>query len=72
MEENDLDSFVTSVIEETTINESRLNYNKNQAKAKRIIYDSMKDNLMSMVTPLKTSKECFETLMNLYEKKDPS
>ena len=26
---------------------------------------------MSVVTPLITPKECFETLMNLYEKKDP-
>ena len=36
------------------------------------MYDSMKDNLMSMITPLKTTKECFETLTNLYEKKDPT
>ena len=27
---------------------------------------------MSMITPLKTSKECFDTLMNLYEKKAPT
>ena len=32
----------------------------------------MKDNLMSMITPLKTTKECFDTLTNLYEKKDPT
>ena len=32
----------------------------------------MKDNLMSLITPLKTTKECFDTLMNLYEKKAPT
>ena len=45
---------------------------KNQAKEKRIIYDSMKDNLMSVITPLKTTKECFNTLTNIYEKKVPT
>ena len=30
----------------------------------------MKGNLMSVITQLKTTKECFDTLMNLYEKKD--
>ena len=32
----------------------------------------MKDNLMSVITPLKTEKECFDTLTNLYEKKAPT
>ena len=72
LEEHDLESFVTYAIEEPTTNAGRTNYKKNQAKAKRIIYDSVKDNLMSVITPLKTTKECFDTLMNLYEKKDPT
>ena len=72
LEEHDIDSFVTSVIEEPTTNTGKKIYKKNQAKAKRIIYDSMKDNLMPVITPLKTAKECFDTLMNLYEKKDPT
>ena len=72
IEQNDLDSFVTIVIKEPTTNERRKNYNNNKAKEKRIIYDSVKDNIMSVVTPLKKSKECFDTLMNLYEKKAPT
>ena len=32
----------------------------------------MKGNLMSVITPLKTTKECHNTLTNLYEKKAPS
>ena len=40
--------------------------------AKQIIYESVKDNLMSVITPLKMEKECFDTLRNLYEKKAPT
>ena len=52
LEEHDLDSFVIIVIEEPTTNVGRTNYKKNQAKAKGIIYDSVKDNLMSVITPI--------------------
>jgi hypothetical protein len=38
----------------------------------RIIFDSVKDNIMPVIAPLKTAKECFDTLSNLYEKKAPS
>ena len=44
LEEDDLDSFVTSMIEDPTTNAGRTNYKKNQAKEKRMIYDSVKDN----------------------------
>ena len=57
--ENDLDSFVTIVIKEPTTNTGRTNYKKNQSKENRIIYDSVKDNLMSVITPLKMAKKCF-------------
>ena len=43
-----------------------------QAKAKRVIFDSVKDNLMVVLAPLRTTKECFDTLANLYEKKSPT
>ena len=56
LEEHYLDSFVTSVIKEPTTNSVRTNYKSNQAKAKQIIYDSVKDNLMSVITPLKTAR----------------
>ena len=72
LEEHDLDSFMNYVVRDPTTNATRQNYNKNQSKEKRIIYDFMKDNIMSVITPLKTTKECFETLTNLYEKKDPT
>ena len=71
LEKHYLDTFVTTVIEEPTINAGRTNYKKNQAKAKRIIYDSVKDNLMSLITPLKSKNECFDrhkSLLGPYSK----
>ena len=72
LEEHDLDGYVSFVVEEPTANAGRTAFKKNQAKSKRIIYDSVKDNLMMVITSLKIAKECFVTLTNLYEKKDPS
>ena len=45
---------------------------KKQEKEKSIINDIMNDNLMSMITPLKTTKESFETNTNTYKKKAPT
>ena len=44
---------------------------RKQAKARRIIYDSVKGTLMLVITLLNTAKECFDTLTNLYRKKAP-
>ena len=43
LEENDLDDIVFNVSEEPTSNAGRLAYKKKQAKARRIIYDSVKE-----------------------------
>ena len=72
LEENDLDDIVFNVSEEPTSNASRLAYKKKQAKARRIIYDSVKETVIANITALKTAKECFDTLANLYEIKAPS
>ena len=72
LEENDLDDLVINVVEEPTTNVGRAAFKRRQAKARMIIYNSIKDNLMLVITPLKAAKECFDTLTNLYEKKAPS
>ena len=72
LEENDLDDIVFNVTEEPTSNAGRLAYKKKQAKARRIIYDSVKETMMPNITTLNIAKECFDTLANLYEKKAPS
>ena len=56
LEENDLDDIVFNTIEEPTSNAHRVAYKKKQAKARRIIYDSVKETLMPNITSLKTAK----------------
>lgn len=68
LEEYDLDSFVTSVVKEPTTNAGRSTFKKNHVKAKRIIFDSVKDNIMTVLTPLKTAKECFDTHKSVSDK----
>jgi hypothetical protein len=68
LEEGDLDELVTKVMEEPTSNAGGATY-KRQAEAKRVDFDSVKDNTMSLIAHLRTAKECFDALANLYEKK---
>ena len=72
LDENDLDDLVINAMDKPTSNAGRLAFKKKKSKARRIIYDSVKETLMPTITPLKTTKECFDTLTNLYEKKAPS
>ena len=72
LEENDLDDIVFNVTEEPTTNVGRLAYKRKQGKARRVIYDSIIEELMPNITSSKTAKECYDTLVNLYEKKAPS
>ena len=72
LEENDIDHYVTSMVKEPSTNVGRTAFKKNQAKERRIIYDSVKENLMPVITPLKTTKECYDTLVKLFETKAPS
>ena len=61
-----------NVSEEPTSNAGRIAYKKKHAKARRIIYGYVKETLMPNITSLKTAKECFDNLTNLYEKKASS
>jgi hypothetical protein len=72
LEEDDLDELVTRVMEEPTSNAGRVAYKKRQTKAKRVIFYSVKDSMMSFIVHLRTTKECFDALANLYEKKAPT
>ena len=56
LEESDLDDLVTRDVEEPTANQGRATFKKKQAKAKRIIFYSIKDNLMLVIAPLKQLK----------------
>jgi hypothetical protein len=68
LQEHDLSQYVTIVVEEHTTNARRAAFRKIQAKAKQIIFDSVKGSIMSAMTSLMTIKDCMDTLVNLYEK----
>ena len=72
LEESDLDRYVTKVVEEPTDDARETAYKKNQAKEKRIIYDFVKGHLIPIISPLKIAKECYNTLIKLFETKIPS
>jgi hypothetical protein len=57
LKESDLDDLVTRVLEEPTSNIGREAYKKRQAKAKRFIFDLVKDNMMPFIGHLRTTKE---------------
>jgi hypothetical protein len=71
LQEHDLEKYVTTVVEEPMNNAGRLAFSKSQAKAKKIIFDSIKESIMTAMTSLMTVKECMDTLVNLYEKQAP-
>jgi len=66
LQELELDHFVTTVVEEPTTNVGRDALRRNQAKAKQVIFDSVKDNIMHVLTSVMTTKDCYDTLVNLY------
>ena len=68
LEEHDLDQFVTSEVDIPTSVTGRSAFKRNQAKAKRIIFYSVKYSIMIVLTPLTLAKECFDTLTNQSEK----
>jgi hypothetical protein len=68
LQEHKLEQYVTTVVEEPTTNAERVAFKKSQAKAKRIIFDSVKDSIMPTMTSLMTTTDCMDTLVNLYEK----
>jgi hypothetical protein len=63
---------VTTVVEEPTNNAGRVTFRKSQAKAKQIIFDSVKESIIPAMTSLMTAKDCMDTLVNLYDKQAPS
>jgi hypothetical protein len=67
-----LDELVTRVIEEPTSNIGREAYKKRRAKDKRVIFYSVKENMMPLIGHLRTAKECFDALENIYENKAPT
>ena len=52
----DLDDIILNVTEEPTTYAGRLAYKRKQGKARRVIYDSIREELMPNITSLKAAK----------------
>jgi hypothetical protein len=72
LEENELQNHVKEVIPEPEGAEEKAKYKKNEAKAKRILIDSIKDHLIPHVVELKTAKEVYDALVGLFESNNTS
>ena len=64
--------LVTRNFEEPTAVTARAAYRKKQDKAKRLIFESIKDSMMPLVQSLPTAKDCMDTLSKMYDVDAPS
>ena len=67
LQENDLDKFVKEEVKEPEEVEANSKHKKDMIVAKRIIADSIKDNLIPQVTSRRKRKKMFDTLSILFE-----
>ena len=70
LEENDLEGFIEEDIPEPEGDKEKAKHKKSMVKAKRIIADSIKNHLIPHVSSVKTSKQIFDALSQLYEGKN--
>ena len=70
LEENDLDNYISEEVPSSQGDEDKDIHKKNLVKAKRIIAYSIKDHLIPHVSSLKTPKEVFDALTQLFEGKN--
>jgi len=69
LEENDLDDYVNNVIAAPSDDVEKATHKKNQAKAKGILIDSVKDHFLPHISQKKTANEIYDSLTNLFERK---
>ena len=67
IQENDLDKFVKKEVKEPEEAEAKSKHKMDMIIVKRIIADSIKDNLIPQVSSRETSKEMFDALSGLFE-----
>lgn len=70
--EFDLDDLVTRDFVEPTACVAKSTFKKKQAKAKSLIFESIKDGMMPLLQPLATMKECMDALSRLFDTDAPS
>ena len=67
MEENGIKDYVTSVVAIPTYATQLATYRKDDAKARRIILDGVKDHVVPHISELDAAKKMWDAILNLYQ-----
>ena len=67
MEENGIKDYVTSVIVVPIDATQLATYKKEDAKARRIILDGVKDHIVPHISELEMMKKMWKVILNLYQ-----
>ena len=67
LQENDLDKFVKEEVKEPKEVEAKTKHKKDMIIDKRIVSDSIKENLIPQISSMETPKEMFDALSWLFE-----
>ena len=67
LQENDIEIFVKEEVKEPEEDEAKSNHKNDMIISKRIIVDSIKDNLIPQVYSRETQKEMFDDLSSIFE-----
>ena len=70
LEENELDTYIRGEVLVPERDEAKDLHKKYLVKAKKIISNSIKDHLIPQVSSIKTPKEMFDSLTNIFEGKN--
>ena len=70
VEENDLDQFISRDVPEPEGDEKKATHKRSMAKDKRIVADSIKDDLIPHVSTFKKRKEAYDALTKMFEGKN--
>ena len=70
LEENDLDQYINGEVSFPKGDEAKDTPTKNKVKSKRIIIDSIKDQLIPHVSSFKAPKEVYDALTKMFEGKN--
>ena len=67
LERNDLLKFVNEKVPEPEAEEDKSQWRKSDAKARRILVDTIKDHLVPQISKKKTPRKMFKTLKKLFK-----
>ena len=70
LDEIEIHNYVKEGVKELENAKEKAKYKKNEAKAKRISIDSVKDHFITCVAELKTAKAMLDALIGLFESKN--